>query len=151
MTHLFSDIEKKSILNTSERFFLYCDGGSRGNPGISGAGFWIADKNGKKVAEGSFQTGVNTNNFAEYSSLIGGLEAALKQGITNISICMDSLLVVEQINGNWKVKNPILKPLHQKAYALTEKFEHIELVHIPREKNTYADKLANQAMDNYSD
>jgi broad specificity phosphatase PhoE/ribonuclease HI len=124
------------------------DGGSRGNPGPAGYGavVWSAD-HGTVLAEGKQAIGHATNNVAEYRGLIAGLEEAAKLGATDVAVCMDSKLVVEQMSGRWKVKHPDLAVLHQQATALSTRFDHITYTWIPRAKNSHADRLANEAMD----
>lgn len=127
--------------------FLFSDGGARGNPGIAGAGAVLYNEEKQIIWKGSKFCGETTNNVAEYMGLIIGLEKALELEITDLTVFMDSNLIVEQMNGNWKVKNIGLKPLFEKAKALAEKIPEILFQHIPREKNKIADRLANEAMD----
>lgn len=126
---------------------LYSDGGSRGNPGIAGAGFVLFDPTGQEIARGKRFLGQATNNFAEYMALILGLESALKNGITDLACLLDSELIVKQQLGLYRVKHPDLKPLHEEVGRLKQRFGIIEFRHIPREKNKLADRLANEAMD----
>ena len=133
--------------SNSKKATLFCDGGSRGNPGIAGAGAIIFDENKKEIARRGKFCGRTTNNVAEYTGLIIGMELALAQGIFELEALLDSKLVVEQMKGNWKVKHPGLKPLFEKAKSLEEKFSAINFKHIPREKNHAADRIANQVMD----
>jgi ribonuclease HI/probable phosphoglycerate mutase len=140
-------------------YTLMFDGGSRGNPGISGCGFIIYssidenENNSQKIIEiasGSEYLGNNqTNNYAEYSGLIKGLEAALSVGLTNLKIEGDSILVIRQMLGEWKVKSPNIQPLYIKAKGLLSQLKTYSLKHIPRSKNARADALANEAMDKY--
>jgi ribonuclease HI/broad specificity phosphatase PhoE len=124
------------------------DGGSRGNPGPAGYGsvVWSAD-HGAVLAESKQSIGHATNNVAEYRGLIAGLEEAAKIGATDVSVRMDSKLVVEQMSGRWKVKHPDIATLHQQAAALSARFDHITYAWIPRAENSHADRLANEAMD----
>lgn len=146
MDNLFSSIETNSkILRKKGRVFT--DGGSRGNPGISGCGAVLYDENKKKEAIAKEYCGVQTNNFAEYKGLILGLGLAKENSITDLDVFMDSNLIVEQMNGNFKVKNAGLKPLFEKAKNISNDFHKISFVHVRREKNKEADKLANEAMD----
>ncbi len=130
------------------RVIVEADGGSRGNPGPAGYGsvVWSAD-HGTILAESKQAIGRATNNVAEYRGLIAGLEEAAKLGATDVEVSMDSKLVVEQMSGRWNVKHPDLVPLHQQAMALSMRFDHIAYAWIPRSKNAYADRLANEAMD----
>ncbi len=130
---------------------LYSDGGSRGNPGIAGAGFVIVDEKGVVLANGKKFLGIATNNVAEYSALILGLEQAQKMEIKILRCRLDSELIVRQLNGQYRVKHPDMKPLFGKVQNLVGVFEKVSFEHIPREQNKFADKLANQAMDNQED
>ena len=130
---------------------IYTDGGSRGNPGHAGAGGIIIDINGKIICEVSEYLGIQTNNYAEYSSLIYTLQKAVELGIQNnkINVYMDSSLVINQVNGVWKVKHPNIIPLYDKVKEILLKFTKITFTHIFRDCNKIADKLANKAMDSY--
>ena len=128
---------------------MYTDGGARGNPGPSGAGFQILD--GKKLLfEGKQYLGdKQTNNWAEYEAVALALAEAKRLGLTGrmLEIRMDSKLVVEQVMGNWKIKEPTLKPQAAKVRALLAEFAGHTCVYIPREENTEADRLVNEAID----
>ena len=123
------------------------DGGSRGNPGPAGYGAVVLDATDRVLAERSEAIGRNTNNVAEYRGLIAGLEAAAEMGARIVHVRMDSKLVVEQMSGNWQVKNEALRPLARQASALRREFDAVTFEWIPRARNTRADKLANDAMD----
>ncbi len=147
MHNLFSKSNSNLI---QKKGIIFCDGGSRGNPGISAGGAILYDENKKEIARNGIFTGKNqTNNFAEYSSLILGMELALTHKITHLTIYMDSKLVIEQMKGNWKIKNINIKPLYEKAKSLEESFSEVLFYHIPRENNKIADMIANQVMDKY--
>ena len=124
------------------------DGGSRGNPGPAGYGavVWTADHN-TVLAERKQAIGRATNNVAEYSGLIAGLEEAANLGASEVEVNMDSKLVVEQMSGRWKVKHPDMAPLHQQATSLSTRFDRVTYTWVPRAKNSHADRLANEAMD----
>lgn len=126
---------------------LFADGASRGNPGHSGAGAVLLEGSGKSASRYSAYLGQATNNQAEYRALILGLEEALNLGWSWVKVRLDSELVVNQLNGSYRVKSPGLKPLFQKASGLLRRFSDFEVVHIPREENTEADNLANRAID----
>jgi ribonuclease H / adenosylcobalamin/alpha-ribazole phosphatase len=130
------------------KVLIEADGGSRGNPGPAGYGavVWTADHN-TVLAERKEALGRATNNVAEYSGLIAGLEEAAKLGASEVDVNMDSKLVVEQMSGRWKVKHPDMAPLHQQATSLSTQFDRVTYTWIPREKNSHADRLANEAMD----
>jgi ribonuclease HI len=125
----------------------YTDGGARGNPGPAGYGVVIKDEAGQKVAALSEYLGHQTNNFAEYQGLIAALEFAVKHGPRALKVISDSELLVRQINGMYKVKNPTLKDLHARAKELIAQLEWFSIDHALREHNREADRLANEAMD----
>jgi ribonuclease HI len=130
-------------------YTIYTDGGSRGNPGPAGAGGVIYNSENKIVHELSEYLGINTNNYAEYKGIILTLKKAIELNIntSEINVFMDSKLVVNQINGQWKVKHPNIIPLHKELSELLKSFEKITFKHIYRNLNTKADSLANMAMD----
>lgn len=125
----------------------HSDGGARGNPGPAGYGVVIQDESGKKVAALSEYLGHQTNNFAEYQGLIGALEYALEHGPKALKLISDSELLVRQIKGIYKVKNPTLKDLHARAQELIAQLDWFSIAHALREHNQEADRLANEAMD----
>jgi ribonuclease HI len=132
-----------------DKVIAYADGGSRGNPGHAGAGA-VIEKDGQCVAQVSEYIGIATNNVAEYTGLVKILEKAKELGYKNIEVRMDSELVVKQMNGLYRVKNEGLKPLFAKAKVLANTFSSFTIVHVRRESNKSADKLANDAMDRQS-
>jgi ribonuclease HI len=99
------------------------------------------------IGEIARSIGSTTNNVAEYTALIEGLQLALDKGVTDIDIRVDSELLVNQLLGNWKIKSEGLRPLAVKARALMNRFPSFTMVHVPREENEEADRLANQGMD----
>ena len=125
----------------------YIDGGARGNPGPAGYGIVVTGSAGATLAELSCFLGHRSNNYAEYSALIAALEWALSHGQLRMRIASDSELLVRQMKGIYKVKSPDLRPLYEQARSLSRKLEGFEILHVRREKNRRADKLANQAMD----
>jgi ribonuclease HI len=129
------------------RLVLYADGAARGNPGPAGAGAVLYDEKGKVVAELARPLGRATNNFAEYSALILGLEEAQRRGASAVDVRMDSLLVVQQMRGVWRIRHPGLRPLALRAGALLASFKDREIRHVPREENAAADELSNRAID----
>ena len=131
----------------SDFIHAHCDGGSRGNPGPSGYGAVVTDERGRMLAELSDFLGIRTNNFAEYSGLLAVLEWALANGHRRVKVVSDSLLMVQQIKGKFKVNSPDLKPLWQEARNRIAKLESFEISHALRHKNKEADALANAAMD----
>jgi ribonuclease HI len=126
---------------------LYADGGSRGNPGPAAYGAVLFDVDGETLREVSEFLGIATNNVAEWSGLIAGLEAALELGVDEIEVRLDSELVVRQLSGAYRVKQPHLIPLHAKAKSLLRRFPHSHVAHVRRELNKEADKLVNQVLD----
>ena len=129
------------------RHVLYCDGASRGNPGPASIGFVLLDPEGDTVVEMGSTIGVATNNVAEYQALLAGLEAARSRGVTSLEVRLDSLLLVRQVKGEFRVKAENLKPLHRQAAALLGEFGQVEVVHVRRHLNERADALANLALD----
>ena len=130
------------------RFTLYADGASRHNPGPSGAGAALVDPAGNVVAELMRFLGDTTNNVAEYTALIIGLEEARRRGLIELDVRMDSKLVVEQMRGKWKIKHPNMIPLAARALRLLSEFPGgVDIRHIPREENGVADLLSNRAID----
>jgi len=125
---------------------IYTDGASRNNPGEAGAGVFIV-QDGKPVERIARYLGTTTNNIAEYTAAIIGLEHAAKAGARKVKLFADSELMVKQINGLYKVKNEGLKPLHTKVKGLIARIGSVEVQYIPREKNKEADALANKAID----
>ncbi len=125
---------------------IYTDGASRNNPGEAGAGIFIL-QDGKPIAKIARYLGTTTNNIAEYTAAIIGLEEAVKRGATNVKLFADSELLVKQLNGQYRVKNEGLKPLYQKVKELIAKIGSVEVQYIPRERNKEADALANKAID----
>src|SRR5271170_5962650 len=125
----------------------HCDGGARGNPGPSGYGALIQDDEGMVLAELSEFLGMRTNNYAEYSGLLGCLQYALDNHHPRLRVVSDSELMVKQIQGKYQVKSPDLKPLYEEAKRRIAKFEGFEISHALRHKNKDADRLANEAMD----
>lgn len=126
---------------------LYCDGASRGNPGQASFGFVLLDGAGKVVAERGEAIGIATNNVAEYRGLVAGLEAAVAASVAELEVRLDSLLLVRQVSGDYRVKAAGLKPLHRRAVSLLARIGNARVVHIPRERNSRADALANAALD----
>ena len=123
------------------------DGGARGNPGPAGIGLVIKDESGELVYSHGAYIGETTNNVAEYSALIKALEESVNLGGTSLRIQMDSELIVKQMQGVYKIKEPTLQELAAKVIALLKKFDHYTFVHVRREFNKEADAMVNQALD----
>jgi ribonuclease HI len=126
---------------------LYADGGSRGNPGPSASGFAITDMHGEVIVKKGLYLGLTTNNQAEYQALKLGLEEAHGMGVRELHVYMDSLLVINQMLGIFKVKNRDLWPIHDAVKQLLPVFSKVHFTHIPRELNKLADRSVNDALD----
>ena len=125
----------------------YIDGGARGNPGPAGYGVRIEDEHGTLVSEFNGFLGTSTNNVAEYNGLVAALKYAERHGHKRVHIKSDSELLVKQMRGEYRVKNPGLQPLYQQARTIALGLERIVYEHVRREQNKDADRLANLAMD----
>lgn len=125
---------------------LHCDGGARGNPGPAGIGFVLALPGAPLIREGAY-IGEATNNVAEYRALIAGLTRAAAAAVTELTVFLDSELVVRQMKGEYRVKDAKLKSLFAEAQELAAQFRPIAFHHVPREKNAGADSLVNRALD----
>lgn len=132
---------------THERLIGYCDGGSRGNPGPAASGYVLLDTSETVVAEGGTFLGITTNNIAEYQALYVALQKALELGATVVDMRLDSLLVVNQMNGIYRVKNNELLPIYNRIKALATQFEKVTFTHVMREYNTLADGMVNKILD----
>ena len=132
---------------TPTEVVVWSDGGARGNPGPAGYGVVVTTTGGQVLAELAEGIGWATNNVAEYRGVIAGLRRAKELGARRVRVRADSLLVVNQQKGLWKVKNAALRPLVEEAARLARDFERVTWEHVPRERNRHADALANRAMD----
>jgi len=133
---------------SAERHVLYCDGAARGNPGPAAiGGVLFAPGRVEPVVAISEAIGRATNNEAEYRALLAGLQAALEAGVSRLLVRLDSELLVNQMNGSYRVKAPGLKPLHREVTALRGRFTSVVFEQVPRERNSIADELANAALD----
>ncbi len=130
-----------------EKIIAHIDGGSRGNPGPAAAGFILTDAAGAQLQARGVFLGRTTNNVAEYTGLIKALDAAAQLGAKQLAVFSDSELLVRQINGQYKVKSDLIRPLFEQAISLLAQFAGWQVRHVPREKNARADKLVNQALD----
>ena len=128
---------------------VWTDGASRGNPGPAGIGVQITDPDGEVLAEIAEGLGVATNNVAEYTAAIRGLERAAELGASDVLLRSDSRLLVEQLAGRFKVKNPRLQQLHARARMLAAGLPRVRYEHVARERNTEADRLANLGVDDW--
>jgi ribonuclease HI len=129
------------------RVVVHVDGGARGNPGPAAAAAVVTSPDGDVLDEAQQTLGVATNNVAEYRGLLLGLERARALGATEVEVVNDSELVAKQVNGQYKVKHPDMKPLHAQALAALQGFERWKLRSVPRAQNAAADALVNAALD----
>ena len=135
------------VSGTYRHIKLYSDGGSRGNPGPSASGYVLIDDNDKVIVKSGVYLGVTTNNQAEYQSLKFGLEEAQKLGAREVDVFMDSLLVINQMKGIFKVKNRDLWPIYEAIKELAKQFKKVTFTHVPREFNKLADAEVNETLD----
>jgi ribonuclease HI len=126
---------------------LFADGGSRGNPGPAASGAVLLDNAGEQIGEVGAYLGVATNNVAEWTALLLGLEAAAERGIRRLAVRLDSELVVKQLRGEYRVKHADLQPLYKRAVSLLRRFEEVDVQHVPRKQNSLADRLVNRVLD----
>jgi probable phosphoglycerate mutase len=129
------------------RVVLYTDGGSRGNPGPAAFGFVLEADDGTILAAEGEPIGEATNNVAEYRGLVAGLSRAYELGVPEVEVRSDSELLVKQMRGEYRVKNPALRTLSLEAAQLARTIGRVEYVHVPRERNELADRLVNEALD----
>ena len=135
------------ILTRTEKVVVYADGGSRGNPGPSASGYVLYDEHHTMLVYRGIYLGITTNNQAEYTALKLALEEAKNLGAKDVSVFMDSMLVVNQMKGRFKVKNRDLWPIHDAIKNLSKEFRSVHFTQIPRESNRLADAAVNQALD----
>lgn len=135
--------------SSNNAIVIYSDGGSRGNPGPSAAGFVILDGRQEVIAEGGEYLGITNNNVAEYHGVRIGLEKALELGYKKVDFKLDSMLVVNQMKGQYKIKNRELWPIHERIRLLMEKFDRVTFTHVNRQFNQLADGMVNKTLDSY--
>jgi len=146
----FKTVKVSGAKNTSDgTVTIYSDGGSRGNPGPSAAGFVIIDDTQKVVAQGGEYLGITTNNQAEYHGVRIGLEKAIELKYTRIDFKIDSMLVVNQMRGFYKIKNRELWPIHERIRELMKQLEKVTFTHVRREFNQLADGMVNKTLDQH--
>lgn len=143
---LFSDLDTQP----PDRIVAYIDGGARGNPGPAGFGVRIERPDGTLLEEFGESIGIATNNVAEYRGLLAALDWAQMRGARALHVRSDSLLLVQQMLGNFKVKNAGLQPLYARAQAVARQIGAVTFEHVRRASNADADRLANAAMDDAS-
>lgn len=143
--HFLEQVTTGDTIPTKVR--LFADGGSRGNPGPSALGFVVLDEENQLLHQDNKYLGLTTNNQAEYHAVIAGMEWCLSKNVREIKIHLDSMLVVNQMNGQFKVKNRDLWTLYESAKELSKKFRKATFTHVPREMNKLADTEVNKALD----
>lgn len=131
----------------AKKLSIYTDGGARGNPGPAAVGVVIKDQKNKTIREFNKYIGIATNNVAEYNAVIYGLQEALIIKADEVRLNLDSELVAQQLKGEYRVKNPNIKPLFEQAVHLISGFKKVDIIHIRREQNKEADKLVNKAIN----
>ena len=136
-------------MSAPARVIINCDGAARGNPGPAGAGAIVVDESGVVLAEVAEGLGETTNNVAEYTAVIRGLEEAKRLGAHEVLLRSDSQLLINQLTGRYRVKAPHLQPLHKRVRDLMRAFARVDLEHVPRERNAAADSLANLGVDRW--
>ncbi len=136
--------------NTTEKVIIYSDGGSRGNPGPSASAFVIMNVNEQIIAEGGVYLGITTNNQAEYQAVYQALKKAVELRLKVIDFRLDSSLVVNQLNGIYKIKNRDLWPIHEQIRGLLVNFDKVTFSHVHREFNHTADALVNKVLDEHA-
>jgi len=134
-------------LGPDTELIVCTDGGARGNPGPAALGVSIQRPNGDEIASLSETLGETTNNVAEYTAVVRGLERARELGARAVVVRSDSMLLVEQVRGNYKVRAAHLRPLYERVRALARTFDTCRFEHVRREQNVRADELVNRALD----
>jgi ribonuclease HI/ADP-ribose pyrophosphatase YjhB (NUDIX family) len=137
-------------ISSNNHATVYSDGGSRGNPGPSAAGFVVINNQQEVVSQGGEYLGITTNNQAEYHGVRLGLEKALELGYTHIDFRIDSMLVVNQMNGLYKIKNRELWPIHERIRSMLTRFDKVSFTHVKREFNQLADGMVNKTLDEHA-
>lgn len=145
---IITDVEPSQLPHLSE-VKIFADGGSRGNPGPSASGYVVLDVEDNVLVDKGVYLGVTTNNQAEYTALKLALEECKKMGVKKIEVYMDSLLVINQMKGIYKIRNRDLWPIHQAIVELSHSFKHVSYSHVPREFNKLADAAVNRALDEH--
>jgi ribonuclease HI len=145
-----SDVSFPGLEPAIRTIRIFCDGGSRGNPGPAGVGAVVLDASAEPprlLASVSETIGIATNNVAEYTALIRGLEIAADFEAQRVEVRADSQLLIRQLEGRYRVKHAGLVPLHRRAQELLRRYREVDLQHVRREENTEADALVNAALD----
>lgn len=144
--HNINDVDT----TTPKKVILYSDGGSRGNPGPSAAAFVVMDEREEVISDGGSYLGVTTNNQAEYQAVFFGIKKASELGVDVVDFRLDSNLVVNQLNGVYKIKNRDLWPIHEQIKLLLPRFKKVTFSHVRREFNQHADGLVNKILDEHA-
>ncbi|MFN8233919.1 MAG: ribonuclease HI family protein [Actinomycetota bacterium] len=139
----------RALSTDPDLLIVSCDGAARGNPGPAGIGVQIADPHGHVVAEIAEGLGETTNNVAEYTAAIRGLQRAAELGASRVLLRSDSKLLIEQLAGRYRVRAAHLKDLHRAAMDQAVAFQELRFEHVPRERNREADRLANAGVDSW--
>lgn len=149
LTEKTSDVSVITDVNKSadDSIVIYSDGGSRGNPGPSAAGFVVLNSQQEVIAEGGEYLGITTNNQAEYQGVRIGLEKAIELGFKKVDFKLDSMLVVNQMKGQYKIKNRELWPINERIRMLMTQFERVTFTHVNRQFNQLADGMVNKTLD----
>jgi ribonuclease HI len=155
-SHSITDVNELDITDNdvddtadSNHVIIYSDGGSRGNPGPSAAGYVILNRNSEVLDKGGLYLGITTNNQAEYQAVRIGLERAKRIGARTIEFRLDSMLVVNQMKGIYKIKNRELWPINERIKGLVARFDKVSFTHVPRELNQMADAVVNSTLDKH--
>ena len=138
---------RTNLRDTANAATINVDGASRGNPGPSGIGYAIYDSNGQTVERGGEFIGFATSRMAEYYAMRKGVSRAIELGFRTIRFISDSLMVVNQLNGIFKIKNQDILPIYRDIQEMVSKFDAVSFVHVPRSQNAIADSEANRAID----
>ena len=147
----FKTVKVSGAKNTSDNTItIFSDGGSRGNPGPSAAGYVILDSNQQVIAQGGEYLGITTNNQAEYHGVRLGLEKAIELKYKRVDFKIDSMLVVNQMKGFYNIKNRELWPIHERIRELMKQFEKVTFNHVLREFNQLADGMVNKTLDEHA-
>ena len=142
------DTEQKDVSSSADsRTIIYSDGGSRGNPGPSAAGYVVLNSREEVIDQGGEYLGITTNNQAEYHGVRLGLEAALRLGHRRVDFRIDSMLVVNQLNHIYQIRNRELWPINERIISLVQQFDKVTFSHVKREFNQLADGMVNRILD----
>jgi ribonuclease HI len=154
----FTSVKEKEMIGSDVNYttntqyaIVYSDGGSRGNPGPSASGFVIMDEHENVLHEGGMYLGITTNNIAEYHGVRLGLEKSLEMGMKTVDFRIDSLLVVNQLNGVYQIRNRELWPIYERIKELIGEFDKVKFSHVRREFNQLADGMVNKILNAHAD